>query len=135
MKRIFADTSYFIALINRDDQLHDAVVKAQHQLKNAHMVTTDEVLTELLNYCSWRGDQLRDVAVQTVEGLRRDSRVTVEEQSRSTFDGGINLYKSRKDKKYSHPDCVSFELMRRYGITEALTNDHHFKQEGFVVLL
>jgi hypothetical protein len=32
-------------------------------------------------------------------------------------------------------DCVSFAEMRRRGITEALTRDHHFEQAGFERLL
>jgi hypothetical protein len=39
------------------------------------------------------------------------------------------------DKSYSLCDAVSFVLMRRHGLTEALTTDHHFEQEGFARLL
>ena len=38
-------------------------------------------------------------------------------------------------RTYSLCDAVSFVLMQHYGITEALTTDHHFEQEGFVRLL
>lgn len=31
-------------------------------------------------------------------------------------------------------DCLSFEVMRRLGITEAFTNDRHFAAAGFVAL-
>jgi predicted nucleic acid-binding protein len=47
----------------------------------------------------------------------------------------LELYKNRPDKGYSLVDCVSFVAMRRHGITDALTNDHHFEQEGFVAKL
>lgn len=47
----------------------------------------------------------------------------------------IKLYASRPDKQWSLTDCISFEVMRREGITEALTGDHHFEQAGFVALL
>jgi hypothetical protein len=69
-------------------------------------------------------------AAQAVEGLRTDARVTVVEQSRATFDGGLNRYKQFADKEWSLTDCVSFELMSRDGIAEALTDDHHFEQGG-----
>ncbi len=46
-----------------------------------------------------------------------------------------NLLKKRVDKTYSLCDAVSFVLMRRLGIQEALTTDHHFEQEGFRRLL
>ncbi|MBO1351020.1 MAG: type II toxin-antitoxin system VapC family toxin [Hormoscilla sp. GUM202] len=47
----------------------------------------------------------------------------------------INLLMARLDKSYSLCDAVSFVLMRQRGITEALTTDRHFEQEGFRRLL
>jgi len=41
----------------------------------------------------------------------------------------------RLDKTYSLCDAVSFVLMRERELTEALTTDRHFEQEGFVRLL
>jgi hypothetical protein len=40
----------------------------------------------------------------------------------------------RADKNYSLTDCISMQTMRREGITEALTTDKHFEQEGFRAL-
>lgn len=45
------------------------------------------------------------------------------------------LLVERQDKTYSLCDAVSFVLMRQLGITNALTTDRHFEQEGFVRLL
>jgi predicted nucleic acid-binding protein len=135
MTRIFADACYWIALLHRNDQLHAAADAARKQLKNAHLVTTDEVLAEVLNFFSGRGQQMRAAAAQAVEGLRKDIRVTVVEQSRATFDVGLGRYKRFADKEWSLADCVSFELMTRDSISEALTDDHHFEQAGFVARL
>ena len=135
MTRIFADACYWIALLHRNDQLHAAANAAQNQLRNAHVVTTDEVLSEVLNFFSGRGQQMRVAAAQTIEGLRTDSHVTVVEQSRVSFDGGLSRYKQFGDKEWSLADCVSFELMTRDSIAEALTDDHHFEQAGFVARL
>jgi uncharacterized protein len=46
-----------------------------------------------------------------------------------------DLLLSRLDKGYSLCDAVSFVMMRQAGINEALTTDHHFEQEGFLMLL
>ncbi|MCS6863308.1 MAG: PIN domain-containing protein [Abditibacteriales bacterium] len=47
----------------------------------------------------------------------------------------LALLQARLDKTYSLCDAVSFVLMRQEGITDALTTDRHFEQEGFVRLL
>jgi len=47
----------------------------------------------------------------------------------------VELLLLRQDKTYSLCDAVSFILMRDRGISEALTTDQHFEQEGFVRLL
>lgn len=47
----------------------------------------------------------------------------------------LQLYESRPDRTYSLVDCISMNAMREEGITDALTNDHHFTQEGFTILI
>ncbi len=47
----------------------------------------------------------------------------------------MDLLLARQDKTYSLCDAVSFVLMRQHHLTEALTTDHHFEQEGFQRLL
>jgi hypothetical protein len=47
----------------------------------------------------------------------------------------LTLYKARPDKGYSLTDCISMHAMRERGISDILTHDDHFRQEGFTVLL
>ncbi len=47
----------------------------------------------------------------------------------------VDLLMGREDKTYSLCDALSFVLMRQRGITEALSTDRHFEQEGFIRLL
>jgi predicted nucleic acid-binding protein len=61
--------------------------------------------------------------------------VRVIEQSRRSFLLGLDLYEARPDKQYSLTDCISMATMRQEGITEVLTHDAHFTQEGFHILL
>ena len=135
MRRVFADTLYWGAIIYPHDQYANRAIRVQNTLGDAHLITTDEVLTEVLDGLANRGSVVRNTAVQAVEKIVADPRVTVHRQSRESFLAGIELYRRRNDKGYSLVDCVSMNTMRREGISEVLTNDHHFTQEGFTILL
>ncbi len=132
---IFADTLYWIAIANPRDQWHQAAVSASNGLAGRQLVTTEEVLTEVLNAFSEAGRILRQQAVALVRDLHTDPTVTIHPQSHQTFVSGLALYEARPDKGYSLTDCISMHAMRQAGITEILTHDNHFVQEGFVILL
>jgi len=57
------------------------------------------------------------------------------QSTRNEFLKGLELYASRLDKGYSLTDCISMNICREFDITEILTHDHHFEQEGFRILL
>jgi predicted nucleic acid-binding protein len=69
-----------------------------------------------------------------VRDVLADASMTVIPQSHASFLDALAFYASRLDKQYSLTDCVSMQAMRREGLTEVLTNDHHFTQEGFQIL-
>ena len=78
---------------------------------------------------------MREAGAQAVRRILAGGRVTVHPQPRATLLAGLRLYEQRFDKGYSLVDCVSMTTMRSHGITEVLTNDQHFMQEGFRILL
>jgi hypothetical protein len=135
VKRLFADTVYWIALTNSFDQYHARAVEVSSALGNCRLVTTEAVLTEFLNALADKGPRIRAAAVEMVEAIRSNSHVTVVPQSRRTFSRSVAFYKARPDKGYSLTDCGSMLLMRERHLSEALTTDRHFEQEGFVALL
>ena len=55
-------------------------------------------------------------------------------QSHESFLAGLDLYEARLDKGYSLTDCISVNTMRAEGVADVLTNDVHFRQEGFRAL-
>jgi uncharacterized protein len=61
--------------------------------------------------------------------------ITIIASQRELLAAGFSLYSQRPDKDWSLTDCISFVVMQREGITEALTGDHHFEQAGFSILL
>jgi predicted nucleic acid-binding protein len=87
-----------------------------------------------LAFCSAAGPQTRQQAAALVRSLFDDPNVTVIRQSHTSFLKALGLYETRLDKQYSLTDCGSMEVMRRQRLSEALTNDRHFTQEGFQIL-
>jgi uncharacterized protein len=77
---------------------------------------------------------LRREVAASVLSILTNPVIRVIPQSRGSFLDGLDLYAQRPDKRYSLTDCVSMQTMRREGLTEALTNDRHFEQEGFRAL-
>jgi predicted nucleic acid-binding protein len=55
--------------------------------------------------------------------------------SQRLFEDGLRLFAERPDKEWSLTDCVSFLVMKRHGLTDALTADRHFSQAGYNPLL
>ena len=130
MQRVFADTFYWIALVHRKDASNKPALAWSRKAASVLVYTTDEVLTELLAFCS-SDEGLRADAAKIVRSILTASTVRVLPQSRQTFLEGLAFYESRPDKGYSLADCISMQAMRREGLTEVLTNDRHFEQERF----
>ena len=135
MKVAFVDTLYFVALFNPRDQWHERAIAASKLIGDAKLLTTEDVLVELLNFFSGYGEKARSGAVNHVEGILSGANIEVAPQSHETFIAGFTLYKARPDKGYSLTDCISMYEMRERGISDILTHDDHFRQEGFTVLL
>lgn len=135
MREVFADTSYFVALVVPGDQWQQRALEASASVGPVRLVTTEEVLTELLNFVASAGIHSRRVVAGIVRDIQRDANTVVVSHDSAGFEKGLSLYEKRLDKDYSLTDCISFEVMRERGIRDALTHDHHFVQEGFRALL
>ena len=130
MRAVFADTFYWIALTNPVDAHSQDVPRFDDLLSEGQVYTTEEVLAEVLTFFA-RDVWLRSRAVETVREIISDPAVHIVPQSHESFQAGFDLYAARPDKGYSLTDCISMHTMRREGLTEVLTNDRHFEQEGF----
>lgn len=135
MDRIFADSCYWIGLFDPADELHVRAIKAREQYGDVQLVTTEEVLTEFLTRMKTSEKNRRTNAIRFLGDIKADENVEILPQSHESFDEGVRLFKARDDKKYSLQDCISMNAMERHGILHVLTNDHHFEQEGRVILL
>jgi predicted nucleic acid-binding protein len=133
-RTLFADTFYWIALISPRDAFHAAVSSFSRTLGSVRLVTTDEVLTEVLSHFAGLGPYWRAKVAALVHDVRSDPGVDVLPQTRADFDAALALYEARPDKGYSLIDCRSMIALRTLGVFEVLTNDHHFTQEGSTIL-
>lgn len=134
MKTVFADSNYWIALLHRQDDLHDRAKAATAQ-GAVGLVTTDWVLVEVLNYFADKGTALRQMAARACDSIRNSTNVEVLPALRNDLEAATTLYRQYADKEWSAVDCHSLGVMRARGLKEALTHDHHFEQMGFKALL
>ena len=135
MPEVFADTGYWVALFNPNDQLHQKAGEVTRELGGCQKVTTEMVLVEFLNFVSGEGKYLRRLVGEKVKELSANPDVEVVAQTSGQFQAAVDRYLSRLDHSWSVVDCASFLLMEERGIQEALAFDRHFEQAGFTALL
>jgi predicted nucleic acid-binding protein len=73
--------------------------------------------------------------LRAVQRMQSDAMITIAPQGHESFLAGSRLYEACSDKGYSLTDCISKVVMGREGVSEVLSNDQHFTQEGFSRLL
>ena len=135
MKAVFVDTAYWIAVFSKRDSWRGSARQARRRMGAARQITTDDVLVEFLAACAAAGPQFRTEAAGFVRDVLAHPNIEVIPQSRESFLKGLTLYEARRDKSYSLTDCISMNAMRARSITQAVTTDLHFAQEGFSVLM
>jgi len=135
MREVFADTGYWIAMIDKGDARRSAAVDAAIKIGGTRIVTTSAVLTEVLNHFSGLTGIYRDNVAFFIQRTMNSDDVRVVRVADPLFNDGLTMYAAYRDKKWSHVDCMSFAVMRRRGITDALAHDEHFRQAGFTTLM
>ena len=128
---VFADAWFYLALLDGDDEHHDTVTDWLENFRG-HIITTRWVLIEVANGLS--APRFRARVSRLLSNLECNPRVTIVGDSDVLFQAGRSLFDSRPDKEWSLTDCISFLVMEREGLREALTHDRHFEQAGFVAL-
>jgi uncharacterized protein len=127
---VFADTFYWIALLNPADTFHRV---AELLPVSERIVTSLAVQLEVLDAFS-SSPALRPAAIHFWNCTTQDPQVTVVPLDGKLLADAMTLFGSRTDKAWSFTDCISFEIMRLRGIVAALSADHHFRQAGFETL-
>lgn len=132
MRTVFADTFYFLAQLNPQDEAHQKATEFTAAFAG-RFVTTDWILVELADALAHPSNRAR--FVNFYQQLPAMPDMTIVPADRAFLQQGFDLYRQRPDKEWSLTDCISFIVMQREGISEALTGDRHFEQAGFIALL
>ena len=132
MKSVFADTVYFLALLNPADQFHRQARGLSAQ-RGGSLLTSEFVLMEVGDGLSRPENRPRFALLLSL--LRAQADVEIVPASRELFRKGCELHSQRPDKEWSLTDCTSFVVMKERNIEGALTSDHHFAQAGFQPLI
>ena len=132
MTAYFADTSFWVALVDRRDDHHANALEWSTKISGT-IVTTEAVLLETANTFSKL--QWREKVIALVDHISSRDDVEVVPMSGPYWELGWKLFRNRLDKAWSLTDCISFEVMRGRGLSEALAADAHFRQAGFHPLI
>lgn len=126
------DTSGLLCLHHQAEPYHHV---ARQAYQTAHVrLTHGIVLAEFVALAQARRLP-RQAALTFVADLTANSDIETVWVDESLHQRAMALLLTRLDKTYSLCDAVSFVLMRQHNISEALTTDRHFEQEGFRKLL
>lgn|SRR5215813_6666288 len=134
MNSRFLDAGYVIALEVLDDQHHQDAQRYWKTLlkeENISLVTTSYVISEVVTFLNTK--QQHSKALRVGNNLLTSAPIHVVHVDEALFYQGWEYFGQHQDKTLSLTDCISFVLMKKLGIREALSFDRHFVQ-GFIKL-
>ncbi len=131
MNDCFADTSFYIALVEANDAAHERAVTISSTVRRT--ITTDFVTVELTSY--FAASHRRGLIAAFCQDLQANPNVTVVGATRQWIERGLAHYATRPDKQWSLVDCISFLIMEELHLQSALSSDNHFEQAGFRALM
>jgi predicted nucleic acid-binding protein len=135
MRGIFVDSFAWIAAINKSDNYHAAALRIVEDLlsKRAKLITTNYVIIETVNALS--KVEFRKTVIEFINKLEKSPSVEIIKITEDIYDRAWRLYQQRMDKDWGITDCTSFEVMKMFNLKRAFTNDKHFKQSGFSLVM
>ncbi len=137
MLEIFVDTSGWGNLVDKNQPYHQLMVQLYREAKQQkrRLITSNYVITEVVALLTSPLRIPRPKIISFVNSLKQSPYIDIIHIDQEKDDDAWILLASREDKEWSLVDCSSFIIMKERGILEALTNDIHFEQAGFIRLL
>ncbi|SRR5258708_26316311 len=131
---LFVDTAGWGYYLDSKDPRYTVVDAFIRQTVKArrHLVTTNYILTELVVLLSSRYHRPRQKVITAINAIKAEPMVEIIHIDQTLDNEAWRLLEARLDKEWSLVDASSFVVMKRYGITQVLTTDHHFTQAGFI---
>ena len=132
---VFVDSFAWIAVINKSDNYHRISLKTLEEFLNKHvnLIATNYAIVETINALS--KVEFRKAVVEFINKLERSPSVEIVKITDEIYNNAWALYQQRMDKNWGITDCTSFEVMRMFNIRKAFTNDKHFEQAGYSVVV
>jgi predicted nucleic acid-binding protein len=136
VKRVFVDTGAFFALRVPEDRFHEhaRVLYQRANVEHWRLITTNAVLIETYSLLLSRARGGRRTAIEFLDMIASDdyrverTRITDEQRA-------VALLRAHDDKTYSLCDALSFVVMERLRIKEAIAFDRHFREYGRFTIL
>lgn len=140
MKRVFVDTGGFVALLVAEDEMH---LRASTLFESAArdgwtLMTTNAVVVETYSVLLARAKNGRGAAISFLDAVaeaQSQSDLVVERVQPADELNAIALLRAHSDKTYSLCDALSFVVMERLDIPEAIAFDRHFREYGRFTIL
>jgi predicted nucleic acid-binding protein len=136
MKSVFVNSSGFFALLVQEDQFHEHA-RSLFQRANTErwrLVTTNVVVIEAYALFLIRSQGGRRDAIRFLDMIAAD-KYRIERIRKADEERAIALVHAHEDKTYSLCDALSFIVMERLRIHEAIAFDRHFRSYGRFTIL
>jgi predicted nucleic acid-binding protein len=132
------DASGWISLKATKDRFHRVVVTVYRQLQDAKekLVTTNLCVVEAAKHIQRElGHHIAVTFLTDILAFDKAKLINYIRVDEELERQAVEFFKRHSDKEWDIVDCTSFVVMRRLGITKALSVDAHFAQAGFQVLV
>jgi len=125
----FVDTSFWVALLVPRDGRHEQARELWRREAGA-LLSTSHVVGETWTFLRRRAGH--GAAVAFLDAAEGSPRLTVVRPEAETETEALRWLRRHDEREYSFVDAVSFAVMRRRRLVEALAFDGDFAAAGFV---
>ena len=132
MKTILVDSSFLLAMVDRGDKHHPEAIDFLRRLGKVTLLVTSHIFDEAMTLIKVRLGS--EVAVRTGRQLRLSTLFRLTHVTEGDDEAAWEIFSRYTDKDWSYTDCSCLAVVRKLGITEVLSFDHHFDQMGKVRL-